>query len=113
VVEEVACEREVASLYLTSRKTCSENGWTMGRATVMGIWGCFTPIKKGLLLFWIFFAILNLPSAFLCRVFLALGQVFVECPNKVVGKEPFADKMFVECFLPSVTLGTWQRFCRV
>jgi hypothetical protein len=25
-----------------------------------------------------------------------LGKIFVECPKKVLGKEPFADKIFVE-----------------
>jgi hypothetical protein len=36
---------------------------------------------------------------------LTLGKVFVECPKKVLGKEPFADKMFAEYSLPSVSLG--------
>jgi hypothetical protein len=33
-----------------------------------------------------------LPSAFR-----TLGKVFAECPKKVLGKEPFADKIFAEC----------------
>jgi hypothetical protein len=34
--------------------------------------------------------------------FSTLDKVFAECPKKVLGKEPFTDKMFVEYFLPSV-----------
>jgi hypothetical protein len=36
---------------------------------------------------------------------LTLDKVFTVCPKKILGKEPFADKMFAEYFLPSVTLG--------
>jgi hypothetical protein len=43
----------------------------------------------------------NLKSVFLCRVLFD----FVECPEKVLGKEPFPDKMFDEYSLSSVTLG--------
>jgi hypothetical protein len=32
-------------------------------------------------------------------------SVFTECPKKVLCKEPFADKIFVECSSSSVTLG--------
>jgi hypothetical protein len=42
---------------------------------------------------------------FFAECFSTLGKVFAECPKKVLGKEPFADKIFVECSLPSVTLG--------
>jgi hypothetical protein len=44
----------------------------------------------------------------ICRVFLftecfsTLDKVFAECPKKVLGKEPLADKMFAEYYLPSV-----------
>jgi hypothetical protein len=38
----------------------------------------------------------------------AIGKVFAECPKKVFGKEPFADKIFVEYSLPS-DLDTRQR----
>jgi hypothetical protein len=51
---------------------------------------------------------------------LTLGKVFAECPKKALGKEPFADEIFAECSLPSVTLGkafaecyTRQSLCRV
>jgi hypothetical protein len=33
-----------------------------------------------------------------------------ECPKKVLGKEPFADKMFTEYSLSSVK---WPLFCQV
>jgi hypothetical protein len=36
---------------------------------------------------------------------LTLGKFFAECPKKALGKEPFADEIFAECSLPSVTLG--------
>jgi hypothetical protein len=42
---------------------------------------------------------------FFAECFLTLGKVFVECPKKVNGKEPFADKIFAEYYLPSITLG--------
>jgi hypothetical protein len=35
----------------------------------------------------------------------ALGKVCAECPKKVLGKEGFADVLFVEPYLPSATLG--------
>jgi hypothetical protein len=35
---------------------------------------------------------------FLAECFSTLGKVFAECPKKVLGKEPFADKIgFDEC----------------
>jgi hypothetical protein len=46
----------------------------------------------------------------ICRVFffagcfLTLDKVLAKCPKKVLGKEPFADKMFAEC-------NTQQRLC--
>jgi hypothetical protein len=33
--------------------------------------------------------------------------------KKVLGKEPFADKIFVECSLPSVTLGKGFAECKI
>jgi hypothetical protein len=36
----------------------------------------------------------------ICRVFF-----FAQCPKKVLGKETFADEIFAECSLSSVTLG--------
>jgi hypothetical protein len=45
--------------------------------------------------------------------FLTLGKVFAECPKKALGKEPFADKIFVECSLPSVTLGKGFAECKI
>jgi hypothetical protein len=33
------------------------------------------------------------------------ANLFVECPKKVLGKEGFADALFAEPSLPSVTLG--------
>jgi hypothetical protein len=33
--------------------------------------------------------------------------------KKVLGKEPFADKVFVECSLPSVTLGKACAECKI
>jgi hypothetical protein len=58
-------------------------------------------LKKIFCYFLDFFSILNLSSAFRK----ALGKIFTECPKKVLGKESFADKMFTEYSLPSVTLG--------
>jgi hypothetical protein len=55
-------------------------------------WIVVTIILKIFCFFWVFFAIVNLPSAFF----------FAECPKKLLGKELFADKMLVEYFLPSV-----------
>jgi hypothetical protein len=47
-----------------------------------------------------------LPNVFLCRVFFDTRQSLCRVSEKkVLGKEPFADEIFVECFLPSVTLG--------
>jgi hypothetical protein len=80
------------SLNLTghkSRKFNSKNGkWS---------WLVVVPLIKKVLLFYGFFVILNLQSAFLCRMFLDTWQ---SRPKKVLSKEPF-----VECCLPSVTLG--------
>jgi hypothetical protein len=61
-------------------------------------------VKKRFAVFLIF-SILNLPSVFFAEYFSTLGKVFAECPKKVLDKEPFADKIFAECFLSSVTLG--------
>jgi hypothetical protein len=43
---------------------------------------------------------------------LTLGKVFAECPKKALGKEPFADEIFAECSLPSVTLGKAFAECK-
>jgi hypothetical protein len=57
---------------------------------------------KNILLFFGFFPILNLPSAFLCRV-----------SEKVLGKEPFTDKMFAEYSLSSFTLSKGFAECKM
>jgi hypothetical protein len=44
---------------------------------------------------------------------LTLGKVFAECPKKVLGKELFADEIFAECSLPSVTLGKGFAQCKI
>jgi hypothetical protein len=44
---------------------------------------------------------------------MTLGKVFAECPKKVLGKEPFADKIFAECSLLSVTLGKGFAECKI
>jgi hypothetical protein len=50
---------------------------------------------------------------FFAECFSTLGKVFAECPKKVLGKEPFADKIFAECSLPSVTLGKGFAECKI
>jgi hypothetical protein len=50
--------------------------------------------QKNVLLFFGFFAIFNLSSAFLPSF-----------RKKILDKEPFTDKMFAEYYLPSITLG--------
>jgi hypothetical protein len=50
---------------------------------------------------------------FFAECFLTLGKVFAECSKKVLGKEPFADEIFVECSLPSVTLGKGFVECKI
>jgi hypothetical protein len=42
-----------------------------------------------------------------------LGKVFAGCSKKVLSKEPFADKMFVEYSLPSVTLSKGFAKCKI
>jgi hypothetical protein len=49
---------------------------------------------------------------FFADCFLTLGKVFAECPKKALGKEPFADEIFAECSLPSVTLGKAFAECK-
>jgi hypothetical protein len=44
---------------------------------------------------------------------LTLGKVFAECPKKALGKEPFADEIFAECSLPSVTLDKAFAECKI
>jgi hypothetical protein len=39
--------------------------------------------------------------------------VFAECSKKVLGKEPFADEIFAECSLSSVTLGKGFVKCKI
>jgi hypothetical protein len=43
---------------------------------------------------------------FFAECFLTLGKVFA-------GKEPFADEIFAECSLPSVTLGKAFAECKI
>jgi hypothetical protein len=50
---------------------------------------------------------------FFAECFLTLDKVFAECPKKVLGKEPFADEIFAECSLPSVTLGKGFTECKI
>jgi hypothetical protein len=50
---------------------------------------------------------------FFAECFLTLGKVFAECPKKALGKEPFADEIFAECSLPSVTLGKAFAECKI
>jgi hypothetical protein len=45
--------------------------------------------------------------------FFTLDKVFAECPKKTLGKEPFADEIFVECSLSSVTLGKAFAECKI
>jgi hypothetical protein len=42
-----------------------------------------------------------------------VGKVFAECLKKTLGKEPFADEIFAECSLPSVTLGKAFAECKI
>jgi hypothetical protein len=78
---------------------------------VIGLESCSYNLKK-LLFFWIF-SILNLPSAFLCRVFFDIRHSLCRVSEKILGKEPFADKMFAEYSLPSVTLGKDFDECKI
>jgi hypothetical protein len=57
--------------------------------------------------------VLNLPSDFICRVFLDTRQSLYRVPEKILDKEPFVDKMFVECSLPSVTFGKGFAECNM
>jgi hypothetical protein len=50
---------------------------------------------------------------FVAECFLTLDKVFAECPKKALGKEPFADEIFAECSLPSVTLGKAFAECKI
>jgi hypothetical protein len=50
---------------------------------------------------------------FFAECFLTLGKVFAECPKKALGKEPFADEIFAECSLPSVTLDKAFAECKI
>jgi hypothetical protein len=50
---------------------------------------------------------------FFAECFLTLGKVFAECSKKVLGKEPFADEIFAECSLPSVTLDKCFAECKI
>jgi hypothetical protein len=66
-----------------------------------------------------FCCFLNFFQFLICRVFffaeclLTLGKVFAECPKKALGKEPFANEIFVECSLSSVTLGKGFVECKI
>jgi hypothetical protein len=70
-------------------------------------------IKKNVLLFFLIFSILNLPSVFLCRVLFDTRQSLCRVSEKALGKEPFADEIFAECSLPSVTLGKAFAECKI
>jgi hypothetical protein len=63
--------------------------------------------------FFVFFVILNLSGAFLCRVLFDTRQSFCRVSKKVLGKELFADKMFTEYFLLSVTLAKCFAECKM
>jgi hypothetical protein len=45
--------------------------------------------------------------------FSTLGKDFTECPKKVLGKESFADRIFAEYSLPSVTLDKDFTECKI
>jgi hypothetical protein len=59
-------------------------------------WRVVPIILKNVLLFFLFFRFLICRVFFFAECFSTLGKVFAECPKKVLGKEPFADKIFVE-----------------
>jgi hypothetical protein len=63
--------------------------------------------------FFNFFQFLICRVFFFAECFLTLGKVFAECPKKVLGKEPFADEVFVLCSLPSVTLDKAFTECKI
>jgi hypothetical protein len=73
----------------------------------------FLEFKKCFAVFLIF-SILNLPSVFLCRVLFDTRQSLCRVSEKkTLGKELFADKIFAECSLPSVTLGKAFAECKI
>jgi hypothetical protein len=41
---------------------------------------------------------------FFAECFSTFGKDFAKCPKKVIGKEPFADKIFAECSLSGKAL---------
>jgi hypothetical protein len=57
--------------------------------------------------------IFNLPSVFHYRVLFDTRQRLCRVSEKVIGKEPFADKMFAEYSLPSVKLGKGIAECKM
>jgi hypothetical protein len=69
--------------------------------------GVVTKILKMFCYFLGYFSIINLSSAFLCRVHFDTRQSQSLCrvSKKVLDKEPFADKMFDKYFLLIITLG--------
>jgi hypothetical protein len=69
-------------------------------------------LKNGLL-FFLFFTILNLSSAFLYRVLFDTWQSLYRVSEKVLGKETFVAKMFVEYFLSNITLGKDFTQCKM
>jgi hypothetical protein len=50
---------------------------------------------------------------FFVECFLTLGKVFAECPKKSTRQKPFADEIFAEGSLPSVTLGKAFAECKI
>jgi hypothetical protein len=85
----------------------------------------FLEFKKCFTIFLIF-SIPNLPSVFLCRVLFDTRQSLCRVSEKkhsakslpsvrkkALDKEPFADEIFAEYSLPSVTLGTAFAECKI
>jgi hypothetical protein len=50
---------------------------------------------------------------FFAESFSTLSKVFAECPIKVLDKEVFAYKIFIEYYLPSVTLDKGFAECKM
>jgi hypothetical protein len=73
----------------------------------------FLEFQKIFCCFFKFFRFLICRVFFFAECFLTLGKVFAECPKKVLGKELFADEIFAECSLSSVTLGKGFAECKI
>jgi hypothetical protein len=80
-----------------------KNDTTMGRTMVV------VPNLKNVLLFFEFFVILNLFSAFFVECFSTFGKIFVDCPGK---KYSAKNALPIKC-LPSVTLDKGFAECKM